>query len=150
MIFRCKISLQKFNWTKFCRHHLLNQSLRKSTACWLRGVPYNYKVGEFKWSSKCGDHKTSSSPSSLFQVSWMRARDLRILTIGLLTYTSDARWLGGLWRWSLLSKLCYYNYHNWCSMVEWIDEWMDDLIMKIRKTENWTKNGSKRAKISRL
>ena len=32
---------------------------------------------------------------------------------------------------------CYHkDYHNWSSMVEWIDEWMDDLIMKIRKTEN--------------
>ena len=47
---------------------------------------------------------------------------------------------------------CYHNYHNWSSMVEWIDEWMDDLIMKIRKTENCRKfslkNGSKRAKIN--
>ena len=37
-------------------------------------------------------------------------------------------------------------------MVEWMDDWMDDLIMKIRKTENCRKfslkNGSKRAKIN--
>ena len=36
---------------------------------------------------------------------------------------------------------CYHNYHNWSSMVEWIDECMDDLIMKIRKTEKWVKKG---------
>ena len=29
-----------------------------------------------------------------------------------------------------------HNYHNWSQMVEWMDDWMDDLIMKIRKTEN--------------